>query len=155
MVAGTELKASERLGFDSPPPTKININKKGIMEKQIYVSKKGKAHLCEVFNCTTVMVWKALNFKSDSELARKIRFTALTQLNGTPNWKQADVETTHEEAEQTMTQTFGERVKLVVDRKDGSVSVFVDDVETRRELDMNIPAFMELQNEVELMAMSL
>ena len=64
------------------------------MEKQIYVSKKGKAHLCEVFNCTTVMVWKALNFKSDSELARKIRFTALTQLNGTPNWKQADVETT-------------------------------------------------------------
>ena len=125
------------------------------MKKQIYVSKKGKAHLCEVFNCTTVMVWKAPNFKSDSELARKIRFTALTQLNGTPNWKQADVETTHEEAEQTMTQTFGERVKLVVDRKDGSVSVFVDGVVTRREQDMNIPAFMELQNEVELMAMSL
>ena len=96
------------------------------MEKQIYVSKKGKAHLCEVFNCTTVMVWKALNFKSDSELA-----------------------------EQTMTQTFGERVKLVVDRKDGSVSVFVDGVETRREQDMNIPAFVELQSEVELMAMSL
>lgn len=125
------------------------------MEKQIYVSKKGKAHLCEVFNCTTVMVWKALNFKSDSELARKIRFTALTQLNGTPNWKQADVETTHEEAEQTMTQTFGERVKLVVDRKDGSVSVFVDGVVTRREQDLNIPAFMKLQSEVELMAMSL
>lgn len=125
------------------------------MEKQIYVSKKGKAHLCEVFNCTTVMVWKALSFKSDSDLARKIRYTALTQLNGTPNWKQADVETTHEEAEQTMTQTFGERVKLVVDRKDGSVSVFVDGVVTRREQDMNIPAFVELQNEVELMAMSL
>lgn len=155
MVAGTELKASERLGFDSPPPTKININKKGIMEKQIYVSKKGKAHLCEVFNCTTVMVWKALNFKSDSELARKIRFTALTQLNGTPNWKQADVETTHEEAEQTMTQTFGERVKLVVDRKDDSVSVFVDGVVIRREQDMNIPAFMKLQSDVELMAMGL
>ena len=101
------------------------------------------------------MVWKALNFKSDSELARKIRFTAMTQLNGTPNWKQAEVETTHEEAEQTMTQTFGERVKLVFDRKDGSVSVFVDGVETRREQDMNIPAFMELQSEVKLMAMSL
>lgn len=125
------------------------------MEKQIYVSKKGKAHLYEVFNCTTVMVWKALNFKSDSKLARKIRFTALTQLNGTPNWKQADVETTHEEAEQTMTQTFGERVKIVVDRKDGSVSVFVDGIVTRREQDMNIPAFVELQSEVELMAMSL
>ena len=125
------------------------------MEKQIYVSKKGKAHLCKVFNCTTVMVWKALNFKSNSDLARKIRYTALTQLNGTPNWKQADVETTHEEAEQTMTQTFGERVKIVVDRKDGSVSVCVDGIVTRREQDMNIPAFVELQSEVELMAMSL
>ncbi len=125
------------------------------MEKKIFVDEKAKGHLRKVFKCTNVMVWKALNFKSDSELARKIRFTALTQLNGTPNWKQAEVETTHEEAEQTMTQTFGERVNLVVDRKDGSVSVFVDGVETRREQDMNIPAFMELQNEVELMAMSL
>ena len=125
------------------------------MEKKIFVDEKAKGHLRKVFKCTNVMVWKALNFKSDSELARKIRFTALTQLNGTPNWKQAEVETTHEEAEQTMTQTFGERVKLVFDRKDGSVSVFVDGVVTRREQDMNIPAFVELQSEVELMAMSL
>ena len=125
------------------------------MEKQIYVSKKGKAHLGEIFNCSAVMVWKALNFKSDSELARKIRFTALTQLNGTPNWKQADVETTHEEMEKTMTQRYGERVKLVVDRKDSSVSVFVDNVVTRKEKELSIPAFMELQSEVELMAMSL
>lgn len=125
------------------------------MDKKIYVSEKNKAYLRKVFGCSTMMVWKALNFKSDSELARKIRFTALTQLNGTPNWKQADVETTHEETEQTMTQTFGERVKIVVDRKDGSVSVFVDGVETHREQDMNILAFMELQSEVKLMAMSL
>ena len=125
------------------------------MEKKIFVDEKAKGHLRKVFKCTNVMVWKALNFKSDSELARKIRFTALTQLNGTPNWKQAEVETTHEEAEQTMTQTFGERVKIVIDRKDGSVSVFVDGIVTRREQDMNIPAFAELQSEVELMAMSL
>ena len=125
------------------------------MEKKIFVDEKAKGHLRKVFKCTNVMVWKALNFKSDSELARKIRFTALTQLNGTPNWKQADVETIHKETEQTMTQTYSERVKLVVDRKDSSVSVFVDGVETRREQDMNIPAFVELQSEVELMAMSL
>jgi hypothetical protein len=125
------------------------------MEKKIYVSEKNKAHLREVFGCSTMMVWKALNFKSDSELARKIRYTALMQLNGTPNWKQADMETTHEEIEQTMTQTFGERVKLVFDRKDGSTRVFVDGVETRKEQNLNIPAFMGLQREVELMAMSL
>ena len=125
------------------------------MEKKIYVSEKNKAHLRKVFGCSTMMVWKALNFKSDSELARKIRYTALTQLNGTPNWKQADVETTHEEAEQTMTQTFGERVKLVYDRNDGSTSILVDGKVTRKEQDLSIPAFMKLQSEVEIMAMSL
>ncbi len=125
------------------------------MEKKIFVDEKAKGHLRKVFKCTNVMVWKALNFKSDSELARKIRFTALTQLNGTPNWKQADVETTHKETEQTMTQTYSERVKLVVDRKDSSVSVFVDNVVTRKEKELSISAFMELQSEIELMAMSL
>ena len=125
------------------------------MEKKIFVDEKAKGHLRKVFKCTNVMVWKALNFKSDSELARKIRYTALTQLNGTPNWKQADVETTHKETEQTMTQTYSERVKLVVDRKDSSVSVFVDNVVTRKEKELSISAFMELQSEVELMAMSL
>ncbi|MBF1547911.1 hypothetical protein KZY66_07650 [Prevotella salivae] len=125
------------------------------MEKKIYVSEKNKAHLRKVFGCSTMMVWKALNFKSDSELARKIRYTALTQLNGTPNWKQADVETTHEEAEQTMTQIFGERVKLVYDRNDGSTSILVDGKVTRKEQDLSIPAFMKLQSEVEIMAMSL
>ena len=125
------------------------------MEKKIYVSEKNKAHLRKVFGCSTMMVWKALNCKSDSELARKIRYTALTQLNGTPNWKQADVETTHEEAEQTMTQIFGERVKLVYDRNDGSTSILVDGKVTRKEQDLSIPAFMKLQSEVEIMAMSL
>lgn len=125
------------------------------MEKKIYVSEKNKAHLRKVFGCSTMMVWKALNFKSDSELAKKIRYTALTQLNGTPNWKQADVETTHEEVEKTMTQHYGERVKLVYDRNDGSTSILVDGKVTRKEQDLSIPAFMKLQSEVEIMAMSL
>ena len=125
------------------------------MEKKIYVSEKNKAHLRKVFGCSTMMVWKALNFKSDSELAKKIRYTALTQLNGTPNWKQADVETTHEEVEKTMTQRYGERIKLVYDRNDGSTSILVDGKVTRKEQDLSIPAFMKLQSEVEIMAMSL
>lgn len=125
------------------------------MDKKIYVSKRDAAHLCKVFGCSKVMVWKALNFKSDSDLAQKIRYTALMQLNGTPNWKQADMETTHEEIEQTMTQTFGERVKLVFDRKNGSTHVLIDGKEARVEHDLDVPGFMMLQNEVEMMAMSL
>ena len=125
------------------------------MDKKIYVSKRDAAHLRKVFGCSKVMVWKALNFKSDSDLAQKIRYTALMQLNGTPNWKQEGVETTHEEIEQTMTQTFGERVKLVFDRKDSSTHVLIDGKETRVEHDLDVPGFMVQQNEVEMMAMSL
>lgn len=125
------------------------------MEKKIFVSDKAKAHLRKVFKCTNPMVWKALNFKSDSDLARKIRFTALQQLGGVANWKPEEVETTHEETAQTMTLHFGKRVQLVYDRKDGSSHVLVDGLERRCEPGLGIPEFMALTDEVEQMAMSL
>ena len=125
------------------------------MEKKIFVNEKAKAHLRTVFGCTNVMVWKALSFKSDSDLARKIRYTALQQLGGVANWNPEEMETTHEETERTMTHSFGKRVKLVYDRMDGKSRVYVDGKEQRCELAHDIPAFMALQNEVELMAMSL
>lgn len=125
------------------------------MNKQIYLSNAGKEHLCEVFKCTKVMVWYALTFKRDSELARKIRYVALTQLGGVPNWKPEEVETTHEETARTMTLHYGKRVQLVYDRKDGSSRVIVDGKEERREPGLDIPGFTALSNEVERMAMSL
>ena len=125
------------------------------MEKKIFVNEKAKAHLRTVFGCTNVMVWKALSFKSDSDLARKIRFTALKQLGGVANWAPTEVETTHEETARTMTLHFGKRVQLVYDRNDGSTHVLIDGKETRVEHNLDVPSFMALQNEVEIMAMSL
>lgn len=125
------------------------------MEKQIFVSEKAKAHLRDVFHCTNVMVWYALTFRRDSELARKIRYTALTHLGGVPSWKPEEVETTHEETARTMTLHFGKRVQLVYDRKDGSSHVLVDGAEQRCEQGLGIPEFMALSDEVERMAMSL
>lgn len=125
------------------------------MEKKIFVSEKAKVHLRKVFGCTNVMVWKALSFKSDSELARKIRFTALQQLGGVASWKPEELETTHEETARTMTLHFGDRVQLVYDRKDGSSRVLVDGREERCEQGLGIPEFMALSDEVEQMAMSL
>ena len=125
------------------------------MEKKIFVDEKAKGHLRKVFKCTNVMVWKALSFKSDSDLARKIRFTALKQLGGVANWAPTEVETTHEETARTMTLHFGKRVQLVYDRNDGSSHVLIDGKEARVEHDLDVPGFMVLQNEVEMMAMSL
>ena len=125
------------------------------MAKKIYLEDKGKAYLRRLFKCSNVMVWKALTFESDSKLARKIRFVALKELGGVPNWKPVDIETTHEEHEKTMTQTFGDRVKLVASKRDTSVLVYVDGKVKRRETCESIPAFIALQNEVQCMAMSL
>lgn len=125
------------------------------MAKKIYVEDKAKAYLRRVFKCSNVMVWKALSFESNSKLARKIRFVALKELGGVPNWKPVDMETSHEEAEKTMTQTFGDRVKLVASKRDASVLVYVDGKVKRRETCESIPAFIALQNEVQCMAMSL
>ena len=125
------------------------------MAKKIFVEDKAKAHLRRVFKCSNVTVWKALTFESDSKLARKIRFVALKELGGVPNWKPVDMETAHEEAEKTMTQTFGDRVKLVVSKGDPTVLVYVDGKVKRRETCESIPAFIALQNETQCMAMSL
>lgn len=125
------------------------------MAKKIYLEDKGKAYLRRLFKCSNVMVWKALTFESDSKLARKIRFVALRDLGGVPNWKPEDFETTHEEAERTMTQTFGDRVKLVASKGDMSVLVYVDGKVERRETCESISAFIALQNEVQCMAMAL
>lgn len=46
------------------------------MGQYIHVTKETRQKLMKVFNCTSVMIWKALTFESDSELACKIRKAA-------------------------------------------------------------------------------
>ena len=58
-----------------------------IMEKTksartIKVSKENKAKLAKMFNCTQRMVYKALCFECETELARKIQHVALKEMGG-------------------------------------------------------------------------
>lgn len=64
-----------------------------IMEKTksartIKVSKENKAKLAKMFNCTQRMVYKALCFECETELARKIQHVALREMGG---WIEAAV----------------------------------------------------------------
>jgi hypothetical protein len=43
------------------------------MKKYITVPNATKVELRTIFNCTKETVWMALNYKSDSDLARRIR----------------------------------------------------------------------------------
>lgn len=128
------------------------------MEKRIYLIESNMKKLREIFGVSRVTVWKALTYKSDNALARKIRYVALTQLNGTASKDLEDsvvIDTNHDEVEHTMPQTFGPRVKLLFYKDTNEAVVYVDGKEDRRENCEDIPAFMALQKEVKNMAMSL
>lgn len=47
------------------------------MKKYISVPNETKRSLRKTFDCTKEMVWQALNYKSDSDLAKRIRKLAL------------------------------------------------------------------------------
>ena len=56
--------------------------------RTIKVSKENKAKLAKMFNCTDRMVYKALCFEGDTELARKIQHVARKEMGG---WVEAAV----------------------------------------------------------------
>ena len=120
------------------------------MKKHVYLDRAGKGKLRQIFDCTDVMVWKALTFESDSDLARKIRYTAIKELGGElmgegvyKGW-----ETTHETSEGTMTQIFSNRVKIVVYKNEGTAAVLIDGEVKIIEKELTVPTLMNLQQSV-------
>lgn len=122
------------------------------MRKQILTDNETKTFLMKAFKCSRQAVWQALNFKRDSDQARRIRQLALKRGGKLTDGYMPKCETTHEEVEKTMTQTFGPRVKLVVDKETGDVSVYVDGQLKDSYKSITVPDLMQLQYEVEQMA---
>ena len=121
--------------------------------KEIMLPSEVKKGLEKDFGVSGVTVWKALNFETTQGKANLIRKAALERggriYDGSPSsesWA-PDCETTHQTAEQTMTQVFSDRVKIIADFKNGKVAVYVDnDVKVSGSLiGMSIPEFMKLQ----------
>lgn len=52
------------------------------MNRRIVIDRGDGIKIASAFGCTREMVSKALNFKKDSKLARKIRFVAKEQYGG-------------------------------------------------------------------------
>lgn len=126
------------------------------MEKQIVTDGETKEFLLKTFQCSKMQVWKALHFKSDSDMALRIRTLALKRGGALVGGFIPECDdTTFEEAEGTMTQRWGDRVKLVCNRKNNEVKVYVDNDIKRIVTTDTIPDFLGLQQEVELMAQTL
>lgn len=125
------------------------------MRKRILTDNETKAFLMKAFGCSRQAVWLALTFQRDSEQARRIRRLALQRGGKLTDGYAPEWETTHEESEDTMTQTFGSRVKLVAWKETGDVSVFVDGRVRGSYKGLGVVDLMRLQDEVEQMAAAL
>lgn len=125
------------------------------MKKQILTDNETKTFLMKAFGCTRQQVWRALNFERNSDKARRIRQLALQRGGKLTEGYIPECETTHETAERTMTQRFGRRVKIIADFNNGEVTVWVDGKKRDTYHDLTVPQFMQLQNEVELLAQAL
>lgn len=125
------------------------------MSRQILTDKETKHFLMRTFKCTQQAVWQALTFKRDSEQARKIRTLALKRGGKLVDGYVPECETTHNEVDRTLEQTFGPRVKMVYDRETGETKVYVDGECKESHAGLDVPEFMQLQGEVQLMAAAL
>lgn len=125
------------------------------MRKQILTDNETKTFLMKVFKCSRQAVWQALNFKRDSDQARRIRQLALKRGGKLTDGYVPECDTVFNECENTVECTFGPRVKIVYDRGTEETQVLVDGQFKDRYQGLDIPEFMQLQNEVEQMAAAL
>ena len=114
------------------------------MKKQILVDNETLDFLRKTFDCTRMAVWSALNFERNSEKAIKMRYLAL-QRGGKLVGAKIDPETSFD-SDGVMTQTFGNRVKLI--SNNGQVTVWIDGKVTEEQFCKEIPEFVALQDRV-------
>ena len=107
------------------------------MERYIELSPDGKIHLRKIFNISKGMVSDTLNFKVDTETARKIRHVALSQLGGKEKVRLPIEETIHDH-QGLMVQYFRDGTVTIVNKygdlvKEADVST-ISDLEACQEL---------------------
>lgn len=117
--------------------------------KRIIISSDDRAFLCKLFSVTPQYLWRVVNYKIDSELARRIRKAAIErgcEVVGGPK-----METIYKEGK--MIQTFGSRVRIEVDYQSRVVLTYVDNrQQDRYEGRMSIPDFVKIQNKMKRIA---
>lgn len=125
------------------------------MKKRILVDVDTARFLKKAFNVSRATVWRALTFETDTDQARRIRTLALKRGGRLTDGRPANCETTHDQANGTMTQTFGDRAQIAVDLKTGEIAVWIDGEQESVYNNLTIPEFMKLQKDLEARVMSL
>ena len=125
------------------------------MKKRILVDVDTVAFLRKAFNVSRATVWRALTFETNTDLAKRIRKLALERGGRLTDGRPAICDTTHNQTEKTMTQTFGNRARIVADLKTGDVTVWIDGEQESTYHNLTIHEFINLLKEFETRAMNL
>lgn len=117
---------------------------------KIVVAKELREELCRLFGVVDDTIGKALNFKTDTELSRKIRAVALQK--GGKSTK-ADM-TTIFESNGDMVQTWGDNYRLVVEKNTGNVKIYVKGSLEKEVKNMSVADLMKEQKRIGLLVAS-
>lgn len=93
-------------------------------KRYIDVTDEAKAKLAKFFKCTETMVYMALTYRKNSDLARKIQYVAVRDFKGKPMRHLPECETLHnitEGGRDLMVQIFDNGIRLEVDKNTGHV----------------------------------
>jgi hypothetical protein len=99
------------------------------MKKQVTVTKENREFLEKAFKVSSVMIWKALTFESDTDLARRIRKLAVER--GGIEMCFCPVLETMRDSDGYMRQYLPNGVMLEFNKNDGNGSVFFKGKEVR------------------------
>lgn len=116
--------------------------------RYIDVTSEATAQLMRVFGCSDKMVYLALTYRKDSELARKIRYTAVNNYGGRPMAHYPECETLHdttEDGREVMRQEWPNGAVLVWYKGTPEVVVRHKGREVLHEDCMSMPRFSEIQ----------
>lgn len=114
------------------------------MKKQVTVTRENREFLEKAFNVSSVMIWKALTFESDSDLARRIRKMAIER-GGIEMCFCPVLETMHDN-DGYMRQYLPNGVLLEFNKNDGTGSVFLRGEEVRRYENVMVSGINDIQN---------
>ncbi len=96
-------------------------------KRYIDVTEEAKAKLAKALKCTAHFVYLALTYRKNSDLARKLRHTALKEYGGVTMRHCPECETLHnitEDGRRLMVQNFDNGVKLEIDKETGAAVVY-------------------------------
>lgn len=126
------------------------------MKRQIVIDSESKQRLQKRFKVSRMTVWRALTFENNSDLARKIRYTATSQMGGQEvgNVKDAQegMTTEYDTASDLMIQKFGSRVMIIANIKTGDTRLTVDGEDNKVTTCTSIADIMNLQMEAQKIA---